>query len=528
MSQPHSSESSLKITDTAERPRRAILLTCYMTGADQGANLGSPGYSYDFVAQVFAPLLAQWGELIPVPHPQKNLEKKAREALDRGLDPIHVSFLPFQDTVLSELVPNIVVPAWEFPDIPTEAFDDNPQNDWSYMGNRCVSVFVGGEFTKRTFESGGINVPIHVVQVPTPQEYYDVAPVSYDAPVREFDFQLYDPRQRVFSSSTQVPKKIRPWYQELGRAIENMVRASASSVIGAERWKKMKKPLQKAWDQSAMERQKAKAKAKPTKFKLPFETTSTIPGNSIVYTSIFNPGDGRKNWMDLLSAFQYALGEYDDAILLVKLITSRPEDAMRAINFYVNKDIPSRCRVLFTSEFLSHEQMVSLAEASSFYLQTTRGEGNCLPLMNFLAAGRPGVSPSHTAIADYFEDGMGFKPETHPEPCAFPHDPNFRFRTSWNRMVWPSLVENLRQSYDLAKNQQAEYQAMSERCRAKMLSWSHESVVSERLTQALDHTYESIQQSRSNSIVNLTHAGAIESSNSEGAQPDIKVTKKVA
>ena len=43
--------------------RRAVLLSCYMTGAPSGANLGTAGYSYDFVAEMFIPLLSRWGEL---------------------------------------------------------------------------------------------------------------------------------------------------------------------------------------------------------------------------------------------------------------------------------------------------------------------------------------------------------------------------------------------------------------------------------------------------------------------------------
>lgn len=482
MTKESTTESPLKYVEQSQDSHRAILLTCYMTGADQGANLGTPGYSYDFVARVFAPLLAEWGELIPVPDPESNLEVKAREALERGLDPIHVSFLPFQDAVLSDLVPNIVVPAWEFPDIPNYAFDDDQRNDWNYMGNRCASVIVGGQFTKYTFEKGGIDVPINIVPVPTPEEYFQVQDLQENDSDKTFDFTIYDPRSL---DDTKAPKKFRPWWQEIGRSLEILVRGCVTTVIGTERRKQLKKPMQKKWDKAIQEHKKSKV----TKLFIPCDQIDSIPSESIIYTSIFNPGDGRKNWLDLISAFQYAMADHEDAVLIVKLITSRAEDTMRAINFYRNKDIPSRCKVFFVTDFLSHEQMVSLAEMSTYYIQTTKAEGNCLPLMNFFAAGRPGISPCHTAIADYFEDSMGFKVESHPEPCAWPHDPDLRFRTTWQRIVWPSLVDQIKRSYEIAKNQPDKYREMSESCRKKMQNWSHETIVRERLMEALDKTF---------------------------------------
>lgn len=172
---------------------------------------------------------------------------------------------------------------------------------------------------------------------------------------------------------------------------------------------------------------------------------------------------------------------------------------MKVIRFYKNRDIPHRCKILFVTDFLSDEQMVSLAERSTYYLQTTKAEGNCLPLMNFLAAGRPAISPCHTAIADYFDETMGFPVESHAEPAAWPQDSRFRSRTTWQRLVWTSLVDQLKRSYQIAKNEQSVYEVMSQNCRAKMLSWSHETVVTDRLLNSLS----AVSASKSSNHVNL-------------------------
>lgn len=493
--------SSSGVTE-ADRSK-VILLTCYMTGAEKGANLGTPGYSYDFVAQIFMPLLGKWGQVIPVPFPKTNLDKEAERVLSEGLDPIHVSFLPFQDVTLSKIVPNVVVPAWEFPDIPDYSFDFNPQNDWKATGNHCDAVIVGGEFTKQTFESGGIQTPIHIVPVPTPTEYFEVSDLPGTQVAYEFEFGLYDPRKRT--GVWKDPKKMRPWWKTVGAKGEDAVRWMGGKFLGEKRWKQVKGPYQRKLQQTLLTHKRSKST--PAKFSLPFKTTQTLPGNSIIYTSILNPADGRKNWVDLITGFQYALGEHEDAVLIVKLITGRPLEALKVIRYYLNRDVPHRCKIMFVTDFLSNEQMVSLAEKSTYYLQTTKAEGNCLPLMNFLAAGRPAISPCHTAIADYFNETMGFPVDSHAEPAAWPHDPQLRLRTSWQRLVWPSLVDQLRRSYEIAKYDRSEYEVMSSRCRQKMQSWAHGSVVQENLNAALDETF--IRSKRASIHRDLVNEGLV-------------------
>src|SRR5689334_6840513 len=110
--------------------RRAIILTSYTTETGRGNRLGVPGYSYDIVARLLAPLLGRWGEVVPVPRDPARVEAAIREARQRGLQPIQLSVLPFQDVHLTRSAPNLVFPFWEFPDVPAETFDGNPQNNW--------------------------------------------------------------------------------------------------------------------------------------------------------------------------------------------------------------------------------------------------------------------------------------------------------------------------------------------------------------------------------------------------------------
>jgi glycosyltransferase involved in cell wall biosynthesis len=228
--------------------------------------------------------------------------------------------------------------------------------------------------------------------------------------------------------------------------------------------------------------------------RLPKTSDDPLPLSEVVYTSIFNPDDSRKNWEDLLTAFLIAMKDCDDATLVLKLISCNRRAVDWVWNFYHRTGIAHRCKVVFVPDFLSDSQLLELAEATTYYITTTRAEGNCLPLMNYLAAGRPGISPRHTAIADYFGPEVGFVVESHPEPAAFPHDGQLRKTTSWHRLVWPSLAEAIRKSYDLAKNDFAAYEQLAHCARERMLRWSSMKAVAPRMHHALNLATRRIDQ----------------------------------
>ncbi|MCA9120499.1 MAG: glycosyltransferase [Planctomycetaceae bacterium] len=436
---------------TGSARARAVLITCYMTGSTEGKNLGTAGYSHDFVAKLFGELLSRWGKVVFVPDPQNNLETMVQKTRDQGFDPVHLSVLPFQDVCLAQTIPNVVMPAWEFPDVPDHGFDDNPQNDWPATANRCDLVLVSGPFTEQALRRGQAKSPIRFVQVPTPDAYFSVPPWQSGQEAR-----------------IECPAYIFPQPAEQDSATSFLGRAFEFTATQLRNWQRFRH---------------ARATGKMA---LPYESSPAAVLSGIVYTSVFNPHDGRKNWKDLLNAFLLGLGDKEDATLVLKLVTKNPEAVKEVVNYYHNRDVPHRCKLVVLCDFLSESQMCQLAAASTYYLQATKAEGNCLPLMNYLAAGRPGISPSHSAMSDYFDDSVGFVIESHPEPCAWPHDERLRLRSTWGRLVWPSIVEQLQLSYRLAKERPNDYSVLASRCRAHMHNWAGNEAVWERLKSALD------------------------------------------
>lgn len=467
-------------SDSSPKERRAILLTSFRTGADLGSNLGVPGYSYDILTQMFKPLLARFGEVIEVDEPRENLDRAVADTRGRGLTPLHVGVLPPQNITLAREAPNVVVLAWEYPDVPDHVFDGNPQNDWVRTSQRCAVLVVGGAFTADALRRAGVRRPIRIVRVPISDDTYRLAPWEHGRrtrfPVRPF--VLHAPHCEDAPAPADAfeaaPQDEPP---------EETPRPKRKRLA-------LRSPGLKAWAREAYRRRlrrfipyrlNAALKGALDGFELglarsrvPYPQADGLELSGVVYTSVLNPVDGRKNWQDLLSGFVVGMRDCEDATLVVKIAASHQNAAYDMLDFYRGLQVSHRCRVALIPEWLTDEQMLRLAEATTYYVTATRAEGVCLPLMSYLAAGRPAVSPSHTAIADYFSEDIGFVVESHPEPTAFPHDSRLRVRTTWRRIVWASLAEQLQESYRVARHDRAAYDAMAERARRHMSQWSVE------------------------------------------------------
>src|SRR5262249_41900058 len=143
-------------------------------------------------------------------------------------------------------------------------------------------------------------------------------------------------------------------------------------------------------------------------------------------------------------------------------------------------------KIVLIWSYLSEGQMLDLTRASTFYVNASRAEGSCMPLQNFLAAGRPGIAPAHSGIVDYFDDHIGFPVDSQPEPAAFPHDPDKRLLTSWQRIVWTSLRDQLQAGYDFVRSGYEEYRAMASRARASMSDYAGHHTIRSKLNDAFE------------------------------------------
>jgi glycosyltransferase involved in cell wall biosynthesis len=183
--------------------------------------------------------------------------------------------------------------------------------------------------------------------------------------------------------------------------------------------------------------------------------------NGVIYTSVFNPGDGRKNWEDMLSAFCVTFREVDDATLVLKLTHHDAEEALDDILHHLYKNQSYRCRIVLIYGYLADADYEKLVQATSYVVNTSYGEGQCLPLMEFMSCGKPAVAPRTTAMIDYLDADNAFLIDTTAELTAWPHDPRRAFRTLRYITNWASLCRAYQLSYDVAKGNPDRYEQMS-------------------------------------------------------------------
>jgi len=475
------SEEEKRPTPHAPRltlPRSLVVRSPY-ANADIAEHIGREAYSYRFVYRAFAPLLERWGRIIELTGPNDRLDSALWRARRQNGEPVHLSFQPLPQTLLSPVAPNVAYPFWEFPDIPNIGLGDGHGHDWVEIANQLALLLTASTFTRDAFVTAGVKVPVHIVPVPTAAEYFAVpAWEPGQQPVLEFPAYVF-PQPEAPSVPAADPWQIER-VESLGAQLRRTYKRRVKPLFHA----RIDRYLTIACRIGAAVRQ---ARERIRRVAVPAVPRLELSG--VVFTTILNPLDPRKNWQDLLSSFLLALGDREDATLVVKLIIC-PQLAAGAVNdmirYYQGLGLRHRCKLAFVSAYLTDAQMVALASASTYYVNPSRAEGACLPLQNFLAAGRPGISPVHSAMTDYFSDSVGLVVASHHEPTCWPHDPQQRLTTTWHRLVWQSLHDQLPMAYDLAKQALDRYRALAMRGRARMAKFAGHESVWPRLQAALD------------------------------------------
>src|ERR1700728_3713673 len=94
-----------------------------------GRNLGAAEYSYWFVRKAFRRILQDFGIVVPVVDPKRDVDRIYHSARRDGQDCVFISFSAPQYTPIDLACPTIPVFAWEFDSIPNETWNDNPLED---------------------------------------------------------------------------------------------------------------------------------------------------------------------------------------------------------------------------------------------------------------------------------------------------------------------------------------------------------------------------------------------------------------
>ena len=189
---------------------------------------------------------------------------------------------------------------------------------------------------------------------------------------------------------------------------------------------------------------------------------SVLRVEGVVYSSVFNPDDGRKNWEDMVTAFCWAFKTEERATLVLKMSHSDLSTFLSQLLLLFSKLAPFKCRVVAVHGYLSEEELKALINATDYVVNSSLCEGQCLPLMEFMGYGVPAVSPNHTAMKDYVSTDNSLIVKSSLQPTFWPFDERMALQTLRYRINWDSLREGFVQSYDLIENQPNRYHQMCE------------------------------------------------------------------
>jgi len=325
-------------------------------------SLGRPEYSYYFVLKAYRPVLESLGR-VHVVASTADVDPLYRQLLVAGEDSLFLSFTPPQKTPVDLECPTVCVVAWEFDSIPDEQWDNDPRQDWTQMLARHGRVITLSSHTARAIRRAmGEDFPVLVLPTPLWENFAAIRQQAAGAPVNPgtslaIKGCIFDTRTLGLCADALIPTPITP---EEEAALAAEIEAARPPPLTLKRRFVIARHYLRLWALDlGLEQAEPVPRVKflynwywegirdlvpdtlhgwleqrlpavcgplpvpvvePVTLNLP-DTTSvaetTVDG--VVYVTVFNPKDGRKNWHQLITAFCWAFRETSDATLVLKI-----------------------------------------------------------------------------------------------------------------------------------------------------------------------------------------------------------------
>lgn len=516
-----------------------FLVYSQVTAARIATSMGLPEYSYYFVLRDFLPVLKTLGEVLVVEHPETEVDRLYDEARAAGKRCIFLSFSPPQKTPIDLRCPTIPVFAWEFDSIPNEHWLDELNQDWRHVLGKCGSAITHSQMiVEAVRKEMGTQFPIISIPSPVWDKFTAFRAQSASLPLTDkVTIQVrsgvvvdsHDPALAPYISGPDAAARVIQAIREHESAMARTRPETPTPEIQPTRQQSRLQVTRRyagEWYLRVLcphlpfpSRSGAKATAitqdEPA-VDLVFEDddkrleprntvepphppasgitprmpqwqpqNSSLELSGVIFTALFNPYDGRKNWADMLTAFCAAFRDVPDATLIFKLGHREYESAMHDMLIWMARMPSYKCRVILLHGYLEGSEFDSLIRASAFAVNASHGEGQCLPLMEFLSCGKPAIAPRHSAMLDYIDEDVAFVVDSWLDASAWSHDPRLAYRTCRHQLNWQSLVKAYRSAYNCAKEEPERYQRMSQTAIARARQHCSQATAAARLKEFL-------------------------------------------
>ncbi len=495
-------------------------------------SLGRPEYSYYFVLKAYRPVLESLGR-VHVVDSVGEVDPLFRRLAAEGEEALFVSFAPPHKTPCDLSCPTLCVVAWEFDSIPTEHWDNDFQQDWSRTLARHGRVITLSTHTAQAVRRAlGEDFPVLVLPTPLWERFAEIREQFPSTPVNpgatlQIQGCIIDSRGLGLSADGLIAPIIpEPEPEPEPEPIpepEPLVVVEAPSLTWRRRLFIAKHYLRQTYIEGFSDllpdslrarlrgNRPVEAVAEPEPMvevepeveevivieapveemhpQAQFPATDAVVEtqvDGVIYVSVFNPDDGRKNWHQLITAFCWAMRDVEDATLVLKMTQKDLSTYYVHMLTLLSQLSPFSCRVVVMHGYLDDQQFSRLYGAASFYVNASRCEGLCLPLMEFMACAKPVIAPRHTAMLDYIDDSVAFIVDSSQQPAIWPQDSRILYRTVSHRPDWGSLKNAYLASYQMAKEQPERYQVMALAANERMREYCNFAGVQQRLGDFLD------------------------------------------
>jgi glycosyltransferase involved in cell wall biosynthesis len=414
-----------------------IIVHSFHTESSIQNHIGLPDYSYYFVLKKFREVLCKFATVVEIRNPARDADILFKTCQARKEPCLFFSFTPPFKTVVGLRCPTISVFAWEFLTIPTDTWNDEPRNDWRYVFRQHGRAITHSSFSVQAIKKAmGGNFPVW----------------SIPAPVWDHYVKFYQ-KGKTPDPSAEVDLTVEGSFVDINGCNESFL------------------PEDTRKDYTQQRTYPKKGVKAGDKLRL----------NGIIYTAVFNPDDGRKNFRDIIKGYIWAFRESEDVTLILKVVHRNFEETLEKLTEEIYKLTPFKCRIVILHGYLKDDSYAGLVRSTTYVVNAAHGEGQCLPLMEFMSSGKPAIAPAHTAMQDYICRDNAFVVQSSLERARWPDDPSCALRTMDYRINWESLYHAYLKSYSVAKNDPALYIRMSDCAVESLKKYCSKAVVEERL-----------------------------------------------
>jgi tetratricopeptide (TPR) repeat protein len=330
--------------------------------ATVGSGIGVADYSYSFAMRGFVQALAELEiDYAVIEHPEYISDIRDRSGADIN---IHLCFYPPERIRLLKGAYNVNCFAWEFDRLrsPTELLSYHAFADQATMLNTADEIWTPADSATAAVVASGVTRPVKTVTAPILENISKKARTSLGQ---------WSESDRLCAHLKEVvwqPLAIVPRIQPAMNGASNARRTGLRNILRM--------------------------------------TDGPTPPR--VFLTIFNVHDFRKQLRPMLEAFNEFSSTNPDAILLLKMTTPMKGAPVNSLILGEQINNPGflapplvNDRVWITDQILTRAELTTLFDLSTFYLCTSHGEGQNLPLIEAMGRGVVPVSVDNTAMQGY-------------------------------------------------------------------------------------------------------------------------------